>query len=418
MLDAIGREYFGLGHSPDRVSAMPSSSRRRRIVVRLAIVVASLLVADVLAGWLVLGDGWLAGRRIAPFDPPLFMPAQFDTLDRLAAEARGERTAEGDVVFDPDLGWTLDTAESQSTRVDSFGGRVGRVPVPRARREGVQRLVTCGCSFTYGSEVEIGDDWPATLDAEREDVEVINLGVPGYGIDQSLLRYRALGPATDADEVWLGVLPATVLRLVSTYRPALRHYTVTVAVKPRFVHEADGIKLIPSPARSLDDLVALLGSQERFAREVVPNDSFMAAWPAAYAPFGSHPSHWSATARMGLTYLERGGRDWARRIADPTDETHTLSLALIAAMRAEVEAEGRRFCVLLLPDRGSLANPADVEAWQGWVRALRAAGVDLHDPTQDLIAAGMHRNADEWAPDGHYSAKGNARIAAWVSGRL
>ena len=83
--------------------------RGRRLLLRSALVLVVLLLVDQLLSRLVLGDGYLRGRRVAPFDPPLFHPAQFRLLERLeerAGTAEDEpEPFQGELAFDPDLGW-------------------------------------------------------------------------------------------------------------------------------------------------------------------------------------------------------------------------------------------------------------------------------------------------------------------------
>jgi len=63
---------------------------------------------------------------------------------------------------------------------------------------GITRVLMLGDSVTFGSGVSDGETFAALLDA-RPELEVINLGVDGYGTDQALLRLEreglAYGPA-------------------------------------------------------------------------------------------------------------------------------------------------------------------------------------------------------------------------------
>ena len=51
---------------------------------------------------------------------------------------------------------------------------------------GVSRIVAIGDSFTFGSDVDDGERFTDVLEGLLDGVEVINLGVPGYGTDQEL----------------------------------------------------------------------------------------------------------------------------------------------------------------------------------------------------------------------------------------
>ena len=390
----------------------------RRIGRKLLLAACVFVLTDQATNYLVLGTGadggWLAGRRIAPFDPPVFLPAQAATLDRLEDDAPDAGPRFGDVEFDAELGWAPPSAET-SPEFNWCGARTAAgVEVAPARTDGVRRVAAFGCSFTYGSEVAGADAWAARLDAARPDLEVLNFGVPGYGLDQALLRYDRIAARDDAaaclgDEVWLGFLPGTLLRLVSVYRPALRHYTATVAVKPRFRLDASGaLEHLPNPAGSVSDLVALLRDPERRA-QLTSTDGFMLAAPAAYAPRGSHVLHWFATTRLLLTALERSGRDWATRAADPDDECHRLAVRVIQEFHDRVTASGRRFRLVLLPDRESLGPTT--KPWDTLLATLRAASIDVVDVTAGLERADAAAQESMWARHGHYAEAANRIVA-------
>jgi len=114
---------------------------------------------------------------------------------------------------------------------------------------GVRRVLAFGDSFTFGSGV--GDDAVFTAVAEDrlDGVEVINMGVPGYGLDQILLSFLAQGRAWEPDDV--------VVFLNS--HVANRHLTGIVA---------DGAVLVPSDLTT----VAFDGEQPADTLYVEPDD--------------------------------------------------------------------------------------------------------------------------------------------------
>ena len=377
---------------------------------------AALVLCDQAVLWTALGDGYLLGRRIAPFDPPVYWPAQEEALARIQAHLEG-RGALGAFDFDAELGWATPPGGGEGDWVhDWSGARVADAPLPREKRAGVQRVAAFGCSFTAGTEVGPRDAWPAQLGRTDDALEVANLGQAGYGLDQAFLRWRRLGAAVRADEVWLGLLPDAVLRNLALYWPNVRHWTRTVAFKPRFrIGATEELELVPCPADSLERMGELLGDGQLFAAACA-GDHFVARTPAAFGRVGSHPLHWSAVGRLALTLRDHGGRSAARRLADPDDEAFAVTIAIVLAMRDEVEASGARFRLLVLPDRPGLAS--FVEAGRGyWWRfaaALEERGVEVVDLAPALAAAD---GVDLWAPGGHYSAAGN-RVVADALARL
>ncbi len=172
-----------------------------------------------------------------------------------------------------------------------------------------RRAVAIGCSFTLGAEVEAQDTWEAQLERLSPDLEIANLGVGGYGLDQALLRFRRDGVPLHPDEVWLGVQPQALARVVTTYMPALSRWGFPVGFKPRFeLGPDDELRLVPSPVRTLADVARLMSSQSEFIAAVGRSDRWISSNESAYAPCGSSWRHRSSLARLVLTARERRER--------------------------------------------------------------------------------------------------------------
>jgi len=120
--------------------------------------------------------------------------------------------------YDPILGWDLDV------KGDRIKGSRVYTPEPA---EGIKRIVAIGDSFTYGAEVRIHESFPAQLEKMRENWEVLNMGVGGYGIDQALLKYVDQGRKWKPHVVVLGVHPPDWQRAtLSFFTYAKPHYAL------------------------------------------------------------------------------------------------------------------------------------------------------------------------------------------------
>ncbi len=384
--------------------------------VRIACVLCvSAGVVDQALQYSTLRDGYFLGRRIAPFDPPFFTHDQEQRYERYVELARDPERARAESDFDADLGWVSRAAPHDTTyRFDTRGCRIGGAAVPSERSAGVRRAAAFGCSFTFGQEVQSAETWVARVDEARPDLEVLNFGAGAYGLDQALLRYRRDGVRESLDEVWLGVLPTAVLRNVSTYHPAYRHWNAVLLFKPRFeLGEGDELVLVENPARSLAEEVRLLGSQAEFVRAVGEHDQFVAKHPTAYAPFGSSLWHRSALARLTMTWFESRGRDPRPYLLDDQSEAFRVELRIVEEFAREARANGARFRVVILPSQGDLQDARSLgrPAWEGLCDAWRASGIEVFDAGVALLAAGADEDPQMWAPGGHYSAAGNALVA-------
>lgn len=113
--------------------------------------------------------------------------------------------------FDPNLGWDMETS----------GDRIrGAEPIGLSKPDGVNRIVSVGDSFTYGVDAGEFENFSALLD-RHEDLQVLNMGVPGYGIDQSYLKYKQHGAKYEPDTVLFGIYVGDYerTRLTFSYGP-------------------------------------------------------------------------------------------------------------------------------------------------------------------------------------------------------
>ncbi|MEM1207348.1 MAG: hypothetical protein AAGN66_29205, partial [Acidobacteriota bacterium] len=120
---------------------------------------------------------------------------------------------------------------------------------PEAKTPGTVRIGFFGCSFVYGEEAPRGRDQAMLLEARLQsaghDVEVLNFGVRGYGIQQAYLLWQELAPRYDLDLVIFGLhrfhpeRDATFVQLADAYGP----------VHARYVLDDDaptGLRLVPT----------------------------------------------------------------------------------------------------------------------------------------------------------------------------
>src|SRR3989338_2921102 len=108
------------------------------------------------------------------------------------------------VQYDPDLGWV--NAPNVSVP-DLYRPGVGihiNSQSLRADREytkevpaGMTRAICLGDSFTMGFGVRDDQTWCHLLTRISRDLETLNMGQGGYGLDQAYLRYRRDGEKFD-----------------------------------------------------------------------------------------------------------------------------------------------------------------------------------------------------------------------------
>jgi hypothetical protein len=108
--------------------------------------------------------------------------------------------------FDPELGWT----SVPDTRLENFYGPGRHLTINgqgvRANRAygaqppaGRRRALCAGDTFTLGPGVDDDSTWCAQLEQIDSQLETVNLGQGGYGLDQIYLHVRRDGVAFDFD---------------------------------------------------------------------------------------------------------------------------------------------------------------------------------------------------------------------------
>jgi hypothetical protein len=154
--------------------------------------------------------------------------------------------------FDRMTGWSLEPLASIRSvdyqhdldypiHINSVGLREREISIEKPK--GVRRILVMGDTEVWGTGLEsqwrYSDFLGRALDGG---VEVINAGIPDWGTDQELIHFETLGRRLDPDLVILQVkLTDDVINNM------LDHIFFGASPKPRFVIEADTLKLVGAP---------------------------------------------------------------------------------------------------------------------------------------------------------------------------
>ncbi len=226
---------------PDTPAAPPRRSRIRQLFVLLVVyVVCELLILAALAA-LESGSGIVYATA-----PTSLSRAQRTRIGDFLAQG-----TDGDLRHHPVLGWEPAAASP------GIGVR-DDLEHPTQAAPGVLRSAAFGGSHTYSEGVELRHSWSKLLSFEVPRLEVLNFGVPGYGLDQAYLRYLEKAGLTDAQIIFIGLSIDSIPRNVSVFPPFSAGSGHTgIFSKPRF---AEGGTLLANPLRER-------GHFERFLRE-------------------------------------------------------------------------------------------------------------------------------------------------------
>jgi lysophospholipase L1-like esterase len=390
---------------------------------------AILLVGGVLAA---LGAGELAMRAVLPDARQLFR------VQRVRESERGKFCR-----YDATLGWSgVPNADADFDYVDTRHrvrqNALGfRGPAPASARTDLRRLLVLGDSFVWGFGVEDAQLFTALLARDATTpVEVVNLGVSGYGTDQELLLWRQLGPQLRPDVVLLVMTPYTdVYDVLYAERYGYQ--------KPRFTLDAAGaltLDNVPVPP-ALDRPWAFeptAAPQVPLAPllEAASRSALLAAGLLAVARV---PVAREGMERAGWLPPRLPGNDWETMLfgRPPDAETRagfTLVGHLVAALAADVRASGATLVVTSVPTavqvyeplRGAFTarHPPPAGGWDFDAPArmvaeiCRVVGVRHVDLLPDLQAAARRDPYLYYRWNLHWTATGHQVVAATLAREL
>ena len=282
--------------------------------------------------------------------------------------------------YSPVYGWTPRpsfryTLAGSETTINRLGYRGGEVAA--ARTAGRPRVVMLGDSITFGYGVRDGETFSAVMESLAPPLEVVNLGVQGYGTDQELLKLEREGLAYAPDVVVLNVCLANDL----LDNAAARSIYDGVYPKPYF--RLEGGRLVEVAGH-----VAL-------------------SWPRRLALLLSQRSA-LFNALLDLVRVDRARyqRELAGRLeAEPGEPAFAVTFALVRRMDELTRARGARFVALLYPSLRDFIRPS--RRAPRFLEAPELRGVDVVDLLPRFQAAGF--NAETFS---RYSLDGNLHLTA------
>jgi hypothetical protein len=295
---------------------------------------------------------------------------------RLYGAMRDARLGRSGLQEDPLVGWLPHPLSQRPGENTNSASMRGSREYSLEKPPGVRRLAVVGDSFTFGLDVADEETYCAQLERATPGIEVLNLGVNGYGTDQQYLRWKRDAAPYHPDVVLLGFYLPDVDRNVLSVRE-LR--------KPRFVLEGDELRLIEVPATPLRASTAKLAPSCRSTSRVL--DFF--------------------------AYLKRG-------ISDPEDELEfqekvRLAAAILERFQAEVRAQGSFFAVVLIPHPLLFDDPYQRRLAQAIEEGGTRAGFPVLDLTPRLAEeAREHPDRPLYGDSEHWNRDGHAMAAAWI----
>lgn len=344
------------------------------------------------------GQRWLGETRLRPYRLPLHQ------LRQRALEVENPTSL---FVYDADLGWAPRAGARSRDELVSIDASGARTTGGAATAGDSLRVVTLGDSFTFGDEVGDEETWPSHLErilAEenpRRAVDVVNLGVNGYGLDQAVLRFERDGASLAPDVVVLGLQPENLLRSLNVVRAIYFPGTSLPFSKPRFVVDADGARIANQPAAPVDAVLEALADPS--SSPLLRDEGWLDA------RYVATPLHASMLYSLVQTSI---GSDAGRNPFVMTPEVARVANAALERLDAAVEGAGGRLVLLHLPRRDDLARIVALQpTWYAdWLEAIE----DHYEVVRSEV--GVYDVEDRvFRSGGHYTPERNADVARIVA---
>lgn len=349
-------------------------------------------------------SGSFAGVPLLPLD--LLGPAK---------AARGTDFSRTYLAFDHELGWVVGPDRHSANglyRSTPHGARLDPARPASAPPEPSWAL-SFGDSFTHGDDVPGDATWQHFL-ADQLGRSVVNFGVPGYGVDQALLRFGRLRGEWPSRVVLIGFMADNIARHLNHYRPFMAPHEQVFFAKPRFVLREDQLELRPQPFASLETYWS--ASAEATLREAGREDRFFR--PDRYEGHLLDAIRTVRVVRSVLSLRHAGGEEWRALYADP--EAVELTARVLLRFADDVKRDNRVPVVLFFPDRSvwrdaRAGRPALAKALLERLRQAGLVVLDLTGPLEQRLA-GDPQPERHFLP--HYSRELNEAVARFLATRL
>jgi hypothetical protein len=294
--------------------------------------------------------------------------------------------------YDPELGWVSRPSlavrdafgPGRDVHTDRRGFRV-RGEIADAATPGRIRVLCSGDSFTFGEGVGDDSPWCQRLTELDPRLESVNLGLPGYGVDQSLLRYRRDAGALRHDLHLFAFIGADLDRASRSEHNGYAKPLLQLNGSALEVTHVPVPRALPYVRRAAAQLGMRLQSVELLRRVLYKLDL---RW------FPPAPDRESQQPLLARVFSE---------VVRLSEERGSVPVFVYLPVAEEREMDG---------------------AWRPWVKeAMRSAGHALIDLTDSLRALPAEQLGAYFIPEcelagGHYSELGNRWAAREIQRAL
>jgi hypothetical protein len=300
-------------------------------------------------------------------------------------------------VYDDVLGWTIGPNRKSADGLyysSSEGIRAPHEDFSSAKSTKKTRIALVGDSYTFGEDVVYEDTWAYRLEKTLgTEYEVLNFGVPGYGLDQAYLRYEKDVREWKPKVVILSFIDHDIERSMTVYTPLNYPAWDMPFSKPRLILRDGELKKLNTPTIKPAAIFST-GSVHMLPFIEYDRGYKTSEWEEKFF-------HLSYLVRAFITWVPR----WEVVSTDVSNQALTsVNASILKGFVGSVERMGSVPIVVYHPKRAldSMSNASLSR------RVLQEAGVAYTEPTSCLLELPP---ADWFIPQGHYTPEGNAAVA-------
>ncbi|MBX3305570.1 MAG: hypothetical protein KF751_05885 [Nitrospira sp.] len=305
------------------------------------------------------------------------------------------------MLHDDRLGWTVGPNRSGFRvgvpyRINAEGVRVSYDEGSLPTVDGKTKISIIGDSFTFGDEVRYEETWGYHLDQLLgKKIQVLNYGVPGYGLGQMLLRYEKDIARSNPNVVILGFIDNDLFRTMTVYPLLHAPSWAGLVSKPRFALQGGKLTIINECHHDMEQF---------FSRGSISELPFV-EYDRAYQA-SDWEQRWHHVSYLARLFMSLGSSA-SVLTADISDKVLvSLNAAILKRFAESVISRGAVPLIIYFPSLNNFNQGSSYSFLAK--RVLQEAGFPHLDPTPCLLEVPL---SVRFAPGNHYSPQGNAAVA-------
>ena len=348
------------------------------------------------------------GHTLRLLDRPWYTIPPLDTPDSTNFIKQNITNPNGYRIYDSLLGWKINKNGKAPPYYysSSSGFRITKDDYQKNLELKKANIITIGNSFTHGDEVYCEESWPYIY-GQLSNKTVINLGVPGYGIDQAILSYKY--SSIQSDTIILGIIPGDFERATKIVYRGI--YYGGKKSKPMFYFNNDGsYKIKNQPCLVGMDLwnEFSLGLQSDFFKTEKIYDDVL---------FKKEPMNNFMSYRIYKMFKYRN--NYIKEpiyLKNTVDNNYDYILKIFKVFYNECKKNKDFPMILLLDNNNTFSDRKKYDRpWEMIIKDLKAMGFFVIEPLDSLVS--MHNNEPGSIINSngvHYTPLANEMIARYI----